>query len=183
MTLHPPELVTSRLLLRLLEISDSRRIMELAGDRRVYETTLRVPHPYLEGMAERWIASSVLAFYSGKGVDLAITLKDSGEIIGVVGLDADQGHKRAELGYWIGVPYWNLGYCTESARAVIGYGFNVLGYHKITSRHMSVNPASGRVMEKAGMKYEGELIDEVYKDGRFHTLKVYGIINGGQELY
>ena len=179
MTTQAPELVTSRLLLRLVQFTDSYRIMELAGDRRVYETTLNIPHPYDDGEAEKWIASSLLRFYSGKGAELAITIRESGELIGVIGLGPEAGHERAELGYWIGVPYWNHGYCTEAALAVIRFGFDVLGYHKITSRHMARNPASGRVMEKAGMSFEGELIDEVLKDGKFHTLKVYGILRGG----
>ena len=86
-------------------------------------------------------------------------------------------HKRAELGYWIGVPFWSKGYCTEAAKAVVEYGFKILGYHKITSRHIESNLASGKVMEKASMSKEGRLIDEVIKDGTFHTLIVYGIIN------
>lgn len=177
MTTHVPEVATSRLRLRLLQFADAHRIMELAGDRKVYETTLSIPHPYNDGEAEKWIASSLLRFYLGKGVDLAITLVDSGTLVGVIGLGSDAGHKRAELGYWIGFPYWGHGYCTEAALAAIRFGFDVLGYHKITSRHMAVNPASGRVMQKAGMKFEGELIDEVLKDGRYHTLEVYGILN------
>ena len=62
--------------------------------------------------------------------------------------------------------------------AMIRYGFDVLNYHKITSTHMEFNPASGRVMENAGMQKEGVLIDEVVKDGAFHTLVVYGIVSG-----
>lgn len=108
---------------------------------------------------------------------MAITLKQSGELLGAIGLEASQRHKRAALGYWIGVPFWGKGYCTEASRAIIGYGFRNLGYHKITSHHMECNPASGRVMEKSGMKKEGMLCDEVFKDGRFHTIVVYGLIN------
>jgi [ribosomal protein S5]-alanine N-acetyltransferase len=160
-----------------LQIADSPQVVRLAGDKRVYETTIAIPHPYEEGMAEQWISGSVAHFYSGTGVDFAIILKETGDFIGATGLVPDAAHNRADLGYWIGVPYWNQGYCTEAVVATIRYGFAVLGYHKISARHMVINPASGKVMEKAGMKLEGELVDDVVKDGRFHTMRVYGILN------
>ncbi len=180
MKLHPPRLETDRLVLRPFAIADSERVKELAGHREVYETTLNIPHPYEDGMAEKWISTHLPQFYNGNGVNLAITLKGTGDLIGAMGLGAAKQHKRAELGYWMGVPFWNKGYCTEAARAVIEYGFRDLGYHKITSRHMESNPASGKVMEKSGMVKEGKLIDEVIKDELFHTLIVYGIINSEQ---
>jgi RimJ/RimL family protein N-acetyltransferase len=107
-------------------------------------------------------------------------LKADGVLIGAIGLDATVRHQRAELGYWIGVPYWGSGYCTEAAIAMIRYGLDVMNYHKITSAHMECNPASGRVMGKAGMRQEGILIDQVIKDGRYRTMIVYGIIDSEQ---
>ena len=178
---YPPTLETSRLILRPFAISDSERVRELAGAKEVYDTTLLIPHPYKEGVAEKWISSHAQQFYCGDGVSLAVIKKDSSDLIGSIGLAAFQKHKRAELGYWIGTPYWGNGYCTEAAKEIIRYGFEVLGYHKISSRHMEFNPASGRVMEKAGMQKEGLLIDEVMKDGKFHTLIVYGLINSRAE--
>jgi len=174
---HPPILETERLVLRPFQISDAARVKELAGAYEIYKPTLNIPHPYEDGMAEKWIASHASAFYQGDGVNLAITLKADGLLIGAIGLGATLRHQRAELGYWIGVPYWGNGYCTEAAIAVIKYGFAVMNYHKITSLHMECNPASGRVMEKAGMRQEGILIDQVIKDGRYRTMIVYGIIN------
>ena len=198
MAQQEPVLITERLILRLLRPADAPRVKNLAGDRRIYETTLSIPHPYLAGMAEEWIASSLIRYYSGDGVDFAITLREprtsrlsggsvstvdqgndvaSGDtLIGAISFSFDSRNVKAELGYWIGVPYWNSGYCTEAARAVITYGFETYDLHKITSRHMVINPASGRVMEKAGMTREGDLIDDAFKDGRFHTLRVYGIL-------
>lgn len=174
---HPPTLITDRLHLRPFLTDDAPQVQNLAGAREVYATTLTVPHPYEDGMAERWIASHHMQFYSGKGVVLAVTLKGNGQpLVGAVSLSVVPQHQRAELGYWIGVPYWGNGYCTEAAIAMIEYGFETLALHKISARHMSGNPASGRVMVKAGMKYEGELADEVLKDGAFRTLVVYGLV-------
>jgi len=177
---HPPILETERLILRPLQISDAARVKALAGASEIYRTTLNIPHPYEEGMAEKWIAPHASRFYQGDAVDLAVTLKTDGILIGAIGLDATLRHQPAELGYWIGVPYWGNGYCTEAAIAIIRYGFDVMNYHKITCMHMECNPASGRVMEKAGMRQEGVLIDQMIKDGRCHTMIVYGIINSEQ---
>jgi len=177
---HPPILETERLVLRPFQISDAARVKALAGAPKIYRTTLNIPHPYEDGMAEKWIASHASQFYQGDRVSLAITLKADGVLIGAIGLHATLRHQRAELGYWIGVPYWGSGYCTEAAIAIIRYGFDVMNYHKITSTHMECNPASGRVMEKAGMRQEGILIDQVIKDGRYRTMIVYGIIDSEQ---
>jgi ribosomal-protein-alanine N-acetyltransferase len=173
----PPTLETERLILRPFTVSDAQRVKELAGDLRVYETTLNVPHPYEDGMAEQWIESHHTNFLDGKSVVLGIEKKEEKGIIGTVGLNADPKHKKAELVYWIGYPFWNKGYCTEAAEALLKYGIEELKYHKIAARYMEKNPASGKVMEKIGMKKEGVLVDEVFKDGEFHTLILYGKIN------
>ena len=121
MKLHPPTLKTERLILRPFSISDAESVQALAGDRKIYETTLNVPHPYEDGMAEKWISSHLSQFYNGNGVNLAVTLRGTGDLIGAIGLGAAKAHKRAELGYWIGAPFWNKGYCTEASKEMIEY--------------------------------------------------------------
>ena len=169
-----PSLRTPRLLLRPFVIADAPRVQALAGTREVYATTLNIPHPYSDGLAEQWIASHAVQFYAGKGATFAITLAEG--LVGAIGLGIQPQHQRAELGYWVGAAYWNQGYCTEAAIAVIRYGLDQLGLHKITSRYLVGNHASERVMVKAGMRKEGELVDEIYKDGAFRTLGVYGLV-------
>ena len=177
MTPLPPDLRTERLLLRPFRLADAPRVRELAGDRRIAATTLNIPHPYEAGMAEQWIQGHPEAFEKGRGVTFAVVLQGERLLIGAIGLSlSPEQHRRAELGYWIGVPFWGQGYCTEAARAVVRYAFDDLGLHKITARHLATNPASGRVMQKLGMRLEGELVDETFKDGAFHTLVVYGLI-------
>lgn len=171
-------LETERLHLRPLQLADADRVQELAGEEAVYRTTLNVPHPYEDGLAERWIADLAPRYYDGRGATWGIDLPGTG-LIGCIGLGITKPHARAELGYWIGVPWWGRSYCTEAARAMIGHGFSVMQLHKITATHMAGNPASGRVMQKVGMQQEGRLVDEVRKDGVFHTLVVYGILAKG----
>lgn len=173
---HPPTIETARLILRPFRIEDADRVQALAGAAEVYRTTLNVPHPYEDGMAEKWIASHASLFYDGRGVNLAMTLKSDATLIGSISLGTTKPHRRAELGYWVGVSHWGQGYCTEAAIAGIKYGFDDLGLHKVTSRHMADNSVSGRVMQKAGMVQEGVLREEVLKDGVFHDLVVYGLL-------
>ncbi len=171
-----PVLETERLRLRPFCLDDAPRVRDLAGDPAIARTTLHIPHPYPEGAAERWIATHASTYYGGGGATFAVCLKD-GALIGCAGLGATPAHRRAELGYWIGVAWWNQGYCTEAARAVIAFGFREMGLHKIASRHFASNPASGRVMEKAGMAREGLLRGHFCKDGAMQDSVEFGTLN------
>jgi len=178
MLVMQPTIRTPRLILRPFSLLDAPEVRRLAGDRRVYETTLLIPHPYREGMAETWISTHQTVFYEERGAIYAICLKDA-SLIGAISLNRAGPYNQAELGYWIGPDHWNHGYCTEAVRAVVNYGFTDLGYHKISARHFEENLSSGRVMQKAGMVLEGVLRDEVVKDGRFLTVRLYGILRSG----
>ncbi|HUV94712.1 MAG TPA: GNAT family N-acetyltransferase [Anaerolineae bacterium] len=171
-----PTLRTERLVLRAFKLSDAADVQRMAGAREIASPTINIPHPYEDGMAELWISSHRGASERGELVPLAITLSADGTLIGAISLGLDQSHERAELGYWIGAPYWGQGYCTEAARAILGYGFGVLGLHRIHSSHFARNPASGRVMQKLGMTREGCLRHHVKKWDAFEDLAVYGLL-------
>ena len=85
------------------------------------------------------------------------------------------GH-QGELGYWIGVPYWGKGYCTEAGEALLEYGFTELDLNRIHASYFSRNPASGRVMEKLGMTYEGTRKQHILKWNKFEDLALKGIL-------
>lgn len=97
--------------------------------------------------------------------------------MGAIGLGYHPTHNHGELGYWMGEPFWNQGYASEAAQAIIKWAFEVKNYHRVFARHFLFNPASRIVMEKAGMTYEGRQIEHMYKNGRYHTLDVCSIIN------
>ena len=171
-----PTLETARLRLRPFSVADAPDVQRLAGAREIAATTLTVPHPYEDGLAEQWIATHGPAFTEGKSLTLAVTELASGVLVGAVGLALTPRDHRAELGYWIGVPYWGRGYATEAARAIVEHGFRVLGLHRIMARHMAHNLASGRVMQKIGMTREGVLREHVFKWGRYEDLVVYALL-------
>jgi len=170
-----PVLTTPRLVLRPFEAGDAPTVQRLAGAAEVADTTLNIPHPYLDGMAEGWIATHGPARANWESVTYAITTAADG-LVGAVSLRLEPAHRRAELGYWVGVPYWNRGYASEAASAVIRYGFETLELNRIHAHHFTRNPASGRVMEKAGMRREGLLRQHVVRSGRLEDLAAYAIL-------
>ena len=85
----------------------------------------------------------------------------------------DPGQGRAELGYWIGVPFWGQGHATEAVAAVLAFGFGPLGLHRIHATVFPRNPASARVLEKSGFRREGLLRGYARKEGAFEDLVMY----------
>jgi len=175
-----PTLTTSRLVLRACTLADAPGIQRLAGDRDVASTTLRIPHPYEDGMAESWIATHQEIFDRGEEMSLGIVLRSAirsdSPTIGSIGLVFNLPHDNAEMGYWIGKPYWNQGYGTEAAGAIIRYAFEVLGLNRVYATHFKRNPASGRIMQKIGMTYEGSLRQHVRKWDKYEDMEYYGIL-------
>ena len=170
-----PTITTKRLTLRPLFLSDADRVRLLAGNRKIADKMLNIPHPYRKGIAREWISTHQTKFEEGETVHFAIILKSDGELIGVIGLNINKDYNRAELGYWIGEEFWGRGYATEAAGAVIEYGFLELNLHKVTSSHFARNPASGKVMRKIGMKKEGFRKEHVIKWGKYEDLIDYAI--------
>ncbi len=171
-----PPLLTERLLLRSFTLEDAADVQRLAGEYDVASTLPNMPHPYEDGMAEVWIRSCHERFEKDEALNFAITLNTDKDFIGGIGLRLNQEAKSGELGYWIGKPYWNCGYVTEAARAVVAYSFQVLKLKRLHAKHFKRNPASGRVMEKIGMRYERCLREYVKKSDTFEDSLVYEIL-------
>lgn len=164
------------MILRPFRLTDANDVQTLAGHRKVASTTYNIPHPYEDGMAETWISKHEETFRQGKGVVYAMTLKEGGNLIGAISLmGLILGHK-AELGYWVGVPYWGKGYCTEAGKALLGYGFSVLDLNRIHACYFTRNPASGRVMKKLGMSYEGTQRQHTLKWGKYEDITLMAIL-------
>ncbi len=174
---NQPSLETNRLLLRPFSLNDAAGVQRLAGDYDVASTTLRIPHPYEDGIAEQWIETHATAYAKGNSATFAIELKSTREFVGGIALVIFRGANRGELGYWVGKPYWGQGICTEATRAVLGYAFNELKLNRVSAEHMTRNPGSGRVMQKVGMKYEGTLRQNLKKWDRYEDMVVYGILS------
>ena len=171
-----PTLETARLMLRPFTSADAPEVKRLAGDRAIASTTLSIPHPYEDGMAEAWIVTHRKEYESGKLANFAIVLRSDGALVGAIGLKIVAEHSNAELGYWIGKPFWNQGYATEAAEAVLRFAFEELDLNRVCASHVKRNPASGRVMKKIGMTHEGCRRQHVLHWGVFEDLELYGIL-------
>lgn len=165
-------LETARLRIRSYEEADIAELIPLIGAREVAATTGRIPHPYTEEDARQFLAQ----IETDREVSLAVTLRDDDVFIGGIGLRVMEEYQHAELGYWLGVPYWGQGYATEAAREMLRYGFEQLRLHRIFASHFENNPPSGKVLKKLGMKYEGCQRQHVYKFGQFLDLELYGLL-------
>ena len=171
-----PVLKTSRLMLRAFEMTDAPEVQKLAGHRSIAEMTMTIPHPYEDGCAEKWIETHPEEFKQGRSVNWAVTCREGGHLIGAISMLHIQAGHRAEIGYWIGVPYWNQGFCSEAAAAVVTHGFNRMGLIRIFAVHFQRNPASGRILQKIGMRHEGSLRQHVVKWDRTEDLEIWGIL-------
>ena len=167
-----PTLETPRLKLRPYTEADIPELLPLIGTREVAATTLRIAHPYTEQDAKAFLE---LAKDPDK-LWLAITLRSDGRQIGGIGLRVEKQHHHAELGYWLGVPFWGHGYATEAAADILRYGFETLALHRIFASHFKQNPASGRILKKVGMKYEGCQREHLLKWDRFVDSELYGML-------
>jgi len=168
-----PEIKTKRLILRKLTVLDIPQIVEYAGNSKVTEMTLNIPHPYEENDAIFWINSANQGFKNKTQYTFGIGIKSSNEFIGGIGLKVNARFNWAELGYWIAEPFWNKGYATEGVSALLAFGFEALKLNKIHASHLKENPASGKVMIKNGMIKEGELKDHTKKGDCYKTLIQY----------
>ena len=175
-----PTLETPRLHLRPFTLEDAPRVQMLAGDARVSDTTLNLPHPYPDGVAEEWIQTHADDAQRGERFTWAIAGSESGAVMGSVALMVNQRHSRGALGYWLGFDFWNKGFMTEAVRAVLQWGFSWLGLHRIEAACYSRNPNSYRVMEKCRMQREGLFRGYYYKNNNFEDLYQYAILRTDQ---
>jgi len=140
---------TQRLVLRAPRFEDARTIATLVNDRRIADT-LRIPYPY--GIAD------AQAFIAGANVDFGelafLVTKGDATVLGACGV-AEQSAAPPEIGYWLAVPFWGMGYATEAASAMIDCAFEHLGYEVLHAGARVTNAASRRVLEKCGFHWTG----------------------------
>jgi len=124
-----------------------------------------------------FVRGQIRAINEGSGVVWAI--EHDGRASGCIGFDSIAWQLRAlrvdrsELGYWLAKPLWNKGFMTEAATAVVRFGFETIGLHKIKTRCFAENNGSRRVIEKVGFRFVGRLEDDVWRDGKWSTHLFY----------
>lgn len=123
---------------------------------------------------QRYIQLLIRENPSGKIRTLAIAEKSTDKLIGSITIDVTDIFARAEISYWINKNYRNMGYATETVKAIIAYSFDILSLNRVQA--FTSNPASERVLKKAGMVYEGTLRQYFKRGDDFWDAKMYAIL-------
>ena len=163
--------------IRPLDENDIAALVKYANNPRVADQLEdRFPHPYTIGHARRWLAQLKA---QDPLTNFAIASPD--EVIGGIGLDLreDVYFRTAEIGYWLGEPFWGQGIATSAVRAMTGWAFENLNLVRLEARVFETNPASGRVLEKAGFACEGRLRQSVTKQGKTMDQTIYAVLDPG----
>lgn len=170
-------LETERLLLRRLEPNDATTIQTLLNDPEVSGTLMDISLPFTLDDARAMIAASHTAFVEGTAYVFAVTRKSNGDLVGYCDLEVQAEHRRGEIAYWIGRPYWWQGYATEAAKCIVRFGFEHLNLNRIYAYVLKRNRASANVLTKAGLTYEGTLRQSARKNGVFEDVDFYALLH------
>jgi RimJ/RimL family protein N-acetyltransferase len=108
--------------------------------------------------------------------DFAVTLKDSGQLVGGCGLYLNDEQRQGYIGYVLHRRFWGQGYATELAGALVDFGFRILGLHRITAFCDPANAASARVIEKTGMRREGLMRQDAWVKGEWRDTLYFAIL-------
>jgi [ribosomal protein S5]-alanine N-acetyltransferase len=172
----PLAIDTPRLTLRPLALDDVDALWPYVTDPELPKMMSWAAHVD-RGETEVYVRRTIAERETGVGATWAIALE--GRVVGVIGLDDITWQlrawrvDRAELGYWLAPPHWRQGLMSEAAFAVVRWGFETLGLHKIKVGCLDGNIGSRRVIEKLGFRAVGRLEDDVWRDGRWWAQLCY----------
>lgn len=167
---------TERLTLRRFEIADTQSIFES------WISDPEVQNNYGEAACNsideaKTVVKKWISLYENKEFyRWTIILKGTNENIGQIAFYlVDSKNLRADVEYCIGQPYWGNGYASEALKATIEYAFKRVYFNRVQAFHRSKNPSSGKVLQKAGMKYEGTLKQYLIHKNEFDDCIMYAI--------
>ena len=172
-----PVLQTENLVLREPAESDAEALFPMASNEELtrYVEWDRHTSPEDTGAV---IESFVRDYGARSGIVWCVQQREGGETVGMIGLTKlDYKNNSAEVGYWIGADFWGMGYASEALEKVLSFGLHALGLERIEAKCVAENPASGRVMHKAGMVFEGTRRRGDFIKGRFWDLRIYSALS------
>lgn len=171
-----PILHTPRLTLRPLTMRDAQDIYDYSCDREVARHVLWDAHRSVAD-SRAYLRFILRQYREGMPSSYGIVLKETNRVIGTIGfMWLHEENSTVEVGYSLSRAHWNQGLMTEALQAVIDMAFTRLNLHRIEAQHETVNPASGRVMAKCGMRKEGTLRGRIYNKGKFVDVDLYAIL-------
>ena len=168
---------TQRLLIREYRRKDIDDFLYVIRQPEVRATTYGIPADYPKSRAKRWFRFLRDSKKNMKSLEYGVFMRDSGKYVGNVGLiNISLEHRHADISYYMDKDERSKGIATEASSAMLRYGFCELGLEKISGLCMSCNPASRRVMEKLGMKFEGTSRNELLKNGVYFDIDRLSIL-------
>ncbi len=171
-----PVLHTPRLMLRPMTMKDAADIFAYSRDPEVARHVLWSAHRSPED-SRAYLRYILRQYREAEPSSWGIVLKETGRLVGTIGyMGYSEENSSAEVGYSLARPLWNQGLMTEALQAVIDFSLNRLHIHRIEALHDAANPASGHVMRKCGMAYEGRMRQKIFNKGRYVDVDVYAII-------
>ena len=165
------EIVLEGSVLRDWRRGDATSLALHANNRRVWRNLRDLfPHPYTKADARAWIRRQ-----RKQEREWTYAIDVDGAAVGAIGLmtGRDVQRRTAEIGFWIGEPFWGRGIVTGAVVAMTRFGFEELRLWRIQAEVFAWNPASARVLEKAGYTLEGRLRNAVFKDGELIDALMY----------
>ncbi|MCY4021410.1 MAG: GNAT family N-acetyltransferase [Chloroflexi bacterium] len=169
------ELADQLVSMRPFEPADIAPVFELAGAREIADNTF-VPHPYTQEAAQEFVERVREQWSADEAYVFAILDRATDAFVGCMGIHPEATHNSATVGYWIGKPFWGRGIATAALRLLIRFGFEKLQLNRIEAGHLAHNAASGRVMQKANMQYEGRRRGSKLHRGEYKDAVWYAII-------
>ena len=174
----PPTLETERLVLRKMKPEDAGGVFAYASDPEVSRYVLWETHRTVED-SRAFLDLVGRRYETGGEPEWGMVYKGDGRFVGSCGFVAwDPEHARAEMGYVLHRGYWGRGLVPEAVRAMIRFGFERMDLNRVEARCLAENAASARVMEKAGMAYEGTLRQRGFLKGAYRDMKMYAALRG-----
>ena len=173
---NPPILECDRIILRKMDRSFADDMFEYASNPAVTKYLTWDVHPNRR-FSYNYLGYVNSRYRTGEFFDWAITMRDSGKMIGTCGFTRfNFSSYSAEIGFVLNPKYWGYSIAPEASRRVIRFGFDTLELHRIEARYMENNIQSRRVMEKSGMTFEGIYRDMMLARGQFVSVGVCSIL-------
>ena len=176
-----PVIETPRLILRRVTLRDAEDMYRYACDPEVARHVLWDAHTSV-WETRAYIRFLLSQYRNGMPGSWVIVLRETNRVVGTIGyMNYSADHNTAELGYSLSRACWGQGLMTEALKAVLDSAFRVLRLHRAEAMHFTDNPASGRVMEKCGMRHEGRLRGRICCKGVFRDVEMWGMLRSDWE--
>jgi ribosomal-protein-alanine N-acetyltransferase len=177
-----PEIFGSNIMLRKARVSDAYDMYDWCRDEEVARYVQWRAYDSVSD-AKKFLRFIRRQYKFGEPSSWVIVDRDNGRMIGTIGyMWWNREYNSAEIGYSLARGYWNRGIMTEALKLALDFGFDKMRLNRIEAQHVVKNTASGRVMQKCGMKQEGLMRGRVYCKGKYEDMVVYAILKDDRRL-